>query len=77
MPNFSSVASEAKDNPKRDDRWCWERLKAEWPDGPSEEVKAIMWAGDRFREEVPQISESLYEISETLKEILKHMQRNA
>lgn len=69
-------ASDAKDNPNRDERWCYERQQAEWPEGPAELVKALFWVGDRYREEIPSIADSLADISITLKEILTHMQRN-
>ena len=76
MVSFSSNAKEADSDPNRRDRWCWERMQAEWPGGPDDLVKAVMWAGDRHNEEIVCVAQSLDEISETLKEILKLMERS-
>lgn len=63
-------------DPDRRERWIWERLEKEWPEGPPEIVKAIVWASLSYSEEAHSIAISLDEISTTLKEILIHMQRD-
>jgi hypothetical protein len=59
----------------RDEQLCFEALIREWPDGPDEMVKVALLSALINRDKIEEVSDSIYEISETLKEILAQLKR--